>query len=126
MVGAPDVSRQVYSVQLARWKWTDAYCTDRVGLEIVIVGYPPETPARIRIIHVTDSNAETEIETIDATLTGGRIDAEWIAKGAVRSHAQWENHLPCHLVNYGFPDRVLKCCQSPTYFRFAEDPLCFR
>jgi hypothetical protein len=80
--GRARVSRQVYSVQLARWKWANAYCTDRVALEIVIVGYPPETPARIRIIHVNDSNAETEIETIDATLSGGRIEAQWNARGA--------------------------------------------
>ncbi|MGB5139340.1 MAG: hypothetical protein WBP29_12480, partial [Candidatus Zixiibacteriota bacterium] len=80
--GRARVSRQVYSVSVARWLWEEAYCGDRVALEVVVLGYPPEVSADIDVIHVDENNAETVIETLSSTLRGGRIDAEWVAKGA--------------------------------------------
>ncbi len=79
--GRARVCRQVYSVSVARWRWAYVYCGDRAGIEVVILGYPPQTAVTINVIHLTEDNRETQVDTVNANLVGGRIDAEWIAKG---------------------------------------------
>lgn len=79
--GRARVSRQVYSVSVARWRWAFVYCGDRAGIEVVILGSPPDVAATIKILHVAENNSETEVDTINANVVSGRIDAEWIAKG---------------------------------------------
>src|SRR5579872_76351 len=67
----------------ARWIDARAHCGDRVRMEAVITGYPPDSPATIEVLHPANGSI---VESINANLHGGRVDASWIA---IAQTANW-------------------------------------
>lgn len=66
-----------YSCGQTRWIDASKYCGDNARLECTITGGPPDGSATVEILHPTSGSV---IQTISAQLTGGRVEATWVAK----------------------------------------------
>ncbi len=77
------VPQRRYTLDRVQWRTATAYCGDNAALEAIVVGYPGSEPATVEVLHPTTGNP---MATLNATVTGGRIDATWVAKAAT---ANW-------------------------------------
>lgn len=84
-----------YQFTDCRWRDTSAYCGDNARLFAVVSTTPPDGPATIDILHPT---TRAVLQTINGQLTGGRIDATWVAKAATANwrtdHMKFRVNIP--------------------------------
>lgn len=94
-----------------QWTVTEAYCGDEANLVCTITGNPPDGPAIIEILHPENGSV---IETINAEMTGGRVESTWVTK------AQTENwrtdEIPFRVKAAGLT------CNSSNVFTFRDRP----
>jgi hypothetical protein len=75
----------LYNCGGATWIDTQVHCGDEARLESTITGGPPDGPVKVEILHPSNGSVAA---TIDATMTGGKIQTKWVAKALT---ADWRN-----------------------------------
>lgn len=82
----------------ASWVDTQAYCGDNVRLQATITPAPPDGPATVQVLLVVPGGTPSTVATINTTVTGGHINATWVAKAASASwrtdQMQFRVHVP--------------------------------
>jgi hypothetical protein len=96
----------------ATWLDTQALCGDTVRLQATLTGNCPDGPATIQILHPSNGSV---VASINATLTGGRVTASWIAKAQT---AQWRTDRIRFRVN-----AAGVTCTSSNEFTFKKRPV---
>lgn len=92
------------------WAQTQAYCGDNVRLQATLTGNCPDGPASVEVL----DNAGSVIATINSTLTGGSVNAAWIAKAP---NAGWRNEkIRFRVTAAGVT------CTSSNVFTFRQRP----
>lgn len=94
-----------------KWIDTEAFCGDEARLESEISENPPDGPATVEILHPSTGAAA---ETINANLTGGKVQAKWVAKAMT---ADWRtDKIKFRVKAAGIT------CESSNEFSFKQRP----
>lgn len=100
-----------YECGNTQWIDTSKYCGDNARLECTITGGPPDGSATVEILHPSDGSV---VDTINANLTGGRVEATWVAKAQT---ADWRTDQ----IRFRVRAAGLTCTSSNT-FTFRARP----
>lgn len=95
----------------AKWVDVQAFCGDEVRLETTVSDNPPDGPATVEILNPATGAVAT---TINANLTGGKVEAKWVAKAF---SADWRNERVKFRVK-----AAGVTCEATNEFTFKQRP----